>query len=168
MTAAFVWGAWFVGAPAVSRHPGPDAEPDPYPRTTGSTAERRGSRVPAVHARNEEGARDAAIDAGMAARDLELQYRPVTEVDLARFDLWTKQLLVDSGSVEADTGHTAGDVAALTRVWDRIAHTVDKSVARDIEAKLSSLEKAAKKEDVARAAGAATRLNKAIAGLQSA
>jgi hypothetical protein len=32
--------------------------------------------VPGVDARNAEGARDAAIDAGMATRDLELQYRP--------------------------------------------------------------------------------------------
>jgi hypothetical protein len=115
--------------------------------------------VPAVDARNAEGARDAAIDAGMATRDLELQYRPVTEIDRARFDLWSKQLLVDRASLEADTGHLAGDVAALTRVWERIAHTVDKASARAIETELNRLAKAAKNEDVAKAADAATRLN---------
>jgi hypothetical protein len=124
--------------------------------------------VPAVDARNPEGAREAAIDAGMAARDLELQYRPVAEIDRARLDLWSKQLVVDSSSLEADTGHIAGDVAALTRGWDRIAHAVDKPVARTIETELTSLEKAAKKKDVAKAAGAATRLNQALTGLQPA
>jgi hypothetical protein len=46
-------------------------------------------------------------------------------------------------------------------VWDCIAHTVDKSVARDVEAQLRTLEKAAKKEDVAKAAS--TRSNQALA-----
>jgi hypothetical protein len=104
----------------------------------------------------------------MAARDLELQYRPVTEIDRARLDLWSKQLLVDSSNLEAHTGHVAGDVAALTRVWDRIAHTVDKPAARTIEAELTRLEKASKKEDVAKSADAATRLNQALAGLRPA
>jgi hypothetical protein len=119
--------------------------------------------VPAVDERNDEGAREAAIDVGMAARDLELQYRPVPEVDLARFDLWSRQLLVDSGSVEADAGHVAGDVASLTRVWDRIAHTVDPSVRRDIGAQLRTLQRAAKKEDVAKAADAARQLRDTLA-----
>jgi hypothetical protein len=119
--------------------------------------------VPAVDARNDEGAREAAIDVGMAARDLELQYRPVTEVDLARFDLWSRQLLVDSGSVEADAGHIAGDVAALTRVWDRIAHTVDPSTRRAVEPQFQTLEQAAKKEDVAKAADAAGQLRETLA-----
>jgi hypothetical protein len=119
--------------------------------------------APAVDEHNDEGAREAAIDVGLAARDLELQYRPVNEVDLARFDLWSRQLLVDSGSVEADPGHIAGDVAALTRVWDRIAHTVDRSVRRDIEAQLRTLEQAAKKENVAKAADAAKQLRDTLA-----
>jgi hypothetical protein len=119
--------------------------------------------VPAVDARNDEGAREAAIDVGMAARDLELQYRPVSEVDLARFDLWSRQLLVDSGSVEADAGHIAGDVAALRRVWDRIAHTVDPSARRASAAQLRALGRAAKKEDVAKAADAAKQLRDTLA-----
>jgi hypothetical protein len=119
--------------------------------------------VPAVDARNDEGAREAAIDVGMASRDLELQYRPVNEVDLARFDLWSRQLLVDSGSAEADPGHIAGDVAAMRRVWNRIARTVDPSVRRDIEARLRTLEQAAKKEDVAKATDAARQLRVTLA-----
>jgi hypothetical protein len=48
---------------------------------------------------------------------------------------------------------------ALTRVWERIAHTFDKASARAIETELNRLAKAAKNEDVAKAADAATRLN---------
>jgi hypothetical protein len=124
--------------------------------------------VPAVQARNDEGARTAAVDVGLASRDLELQYRPVGEIDLARFDLWSRRLLGDSGSAEADPGHIAGDVAALTRVWDRIAHTVDPSGARAIKAELGRLQKAAKQEDVATAAERAKRLRQEVAGLQPA
>jgi hypothetical protein len=124
--------------------------------------------VPAVQARNDEGARTAAVDVGLASRDLELQYRPVSEIDLARFDLWSRRLLGDSGSAEADPGHIAGDVAALTRVWDRIAHTVDPSAARAIKAELGRLQKAAKQEDVASAAERAKRLSQEVAGLQPA
>ena len=119
--------------------------------------------VPAVDERNDEGAREAAIDVGMAARDLELQYRPVPEIDLARFALWSRQLLVDSGSVEADPGHIAGDVAALTRVWDRLAHTVDPSVRRAVEKQLRALERAAENEDVAKASDAAKQLRDTLA-----
>ncbi|MGH8977149.1 MAG: hypothetical protein ACRDV7_03660, partial [Acidimicrobiia bacterium] len=121
--------------------------------------------VPAVDAGNGEGAREAALDVGQAAMDLQLQYRPVAEVDRARFELWNKQLLVDSGSVEADAGHIAGDVAALTRVWDRIAHTVDPSSARAINAELGRLRKAAKHENAAKAADGAKRLHDALGEL---
>jgi hypothetical protein len=118
---------------------------------------------PAVAAQNAEGARAAAIAVGQASLDLQLQYRPVTEIDRARFELWTRQLVADSGRVEPDPGDVAGDVAALTRVWDRIAHTVDQSTANDIEAHLKELEAAAKKEHVAKAADGAKRLRDMLA-----
>ncbi|HMG25821.1 MAG TPA: hypothetical protein VKH36_03310 [Acidimicrobiia bacterium] len=122
--------------------------------------------VPAAAARNAEGTQQAAFDLGIASHDLELQYRPAGDVDLARFDLWSRRLVADSGSAEPDPGHVAGDVAALTRVWDRIAHTIDASAARAIGAQLASLERAAKKEDVAAAGRGAQRLRQKVAGLQ--
>jgi hypothetical protein len=121
--------------------------------------------VPAVQARNDEGARTAAVDVGLASRDLELQYRPVDEIDVARFDLWGRRLVADSGSAEADPGHIAGDVAALARVWDRIAHTLDPSSVRAINAELATLKRAAKRENVAKAADGANRLRNALVGL---
>jgi hypothetical protein len=120
---------------------------------------------PAVAAQNVEGARAAAVAVGQAAVDVELQYRPITETERARFELWTRQLMADSGAVAPDSGNVAGDVAVLTRVWDRFGHTVDEQAARDIEAQLKALEKAAKQEDFAKTAEGAKRLADTLTGL---
>jgi hypothetical protein len=126
------------------------------------------AQFPAVDARNTEGARVKAIAVGQAAVDLQLQYRPPTEIDRARFELWTRQLVADSRAVQPDPGNVAGDVTVLRRVWDRFAHTVDKFAARDVEAQLKTLEGAAKKEDVAKAANGAKRLADALSKLGNA
>jgi hypothetical protein len=123
---------------------------------------------PAVADQNVEGARGAAVAVGQAAADLQLQYRSVAEVDRARFELWTRQLVADSGAIEPDAGNVTGDVTVLRRVWDRFGHTVDKSVARDVEAQLKSLQAAAKKEDVAKAAEGAQRLFNTLAQVRPA
>ncbi len=121
---------------------------------------------PAVGADNPEGARNAALDVEMAALDLQLQYRPPTEVDLGRFGIWADQLAVDSASAEADPGLIAGDVTSLEWVWDRIAHTIDGAAADDIQSQLEDLRTAADDEDTAAAAEAAPLLVEAVAGLQ--
>jgi hypothetical protein len=122
--------------------------------------------MPAVEARNPEGARSAALDAQMAALDLQQQYRAPTEIDLARFGVWADQLLVDTASEEPDPGHIAGDVTSMEWVWDRIAHTLADTDVSDIEAQLEELRTAADDEDTATAAEAAPRLVDAVAGLQ--
>jgi hypothetical protein len=53
----------------------------------------------------------------------------------------------------------------LTRVWDRIAHSVDPSAVRAINAELATLKRAAKTEDVAKAADGANRLRNALVGV---
>jgi hypothetical protein len=121
--------------------------------------------LPAVEAHNPEGARSAAIAATRAALDLQLQYRPVTDVDLDRFALWADQLVVDSDSLEADPGHVAGDVTSLEWVWDRIRHTFDPSAVDDVEAQLEDLRAAADDEDTAAARDAAPALVDTIADL---
>lgn len=113
---------------------------------------------PAVDARNRVGASNAAIDVAQASLDLQLPYRPVPEVNLARFDLWARQVLVDAGSEDPDPGHVAGDVTVLEWVWDRIAHTLDESAVSDIEAQLGELRAAADAEDT----GAALDLARAL------
>ena len=51
-----------------------------------------------VRSRKATAARDAAIQAARSSFDLQLPYRPVAEIDLARMDLWAAQLLVDEAA----------------------------------------------------------------------
>ncbi|HYU38946.1 MAG TPA: hypothetical protein VEM59_03780 [Acidimicrobiia bacterium] len=124
------------------------------------------AQFPALDARNTEGTRANAIAVGQAAVDLKLQYQPATDIDRARFELWTRRLVADSGAAQPDPGNVAGDVTALRRVWDRFGHAVDKSAASDIEAQLKTLEAAAKKDDVAKAAEGAKRLSDVLSRVQ--
>ena len=121
---------------------------------------------PAVDAHNPEGTRHAALDVHMAALDLQLQYRPPTEIDLGRFGIWAHQLLVDTASDEPDPGHIAGDVTSLEWIWDRIAHTLDQTDVDDIEAQLDDLRTAVDEEDTTAATEAALRLIDTITGLE--
>jgi hypothetical protein len=124
--------------------------------------------MPAVEARNPEGARNAALAVETAGLDLQLQYRPPTEVDLGRFHVWANQLLVDTGSDEPDPGNVAGDVTSLEWIWDRIAPTLDEPDVNEIETRLDDLRTAADDEDTSAAARAAPRLLETIAGLRPA
>jgi hypothetical protein len=120
--------------------------------------------VPALAARNAAGTRRTVLDVAQAALDLELQYRPPPEVDLARFKIWAESTVVDGSSDEADPGQVASDIAALEWTWDRIANTVDEADASDIEAQLKALRAAADDEDTEAAATGATQLLETLAG----
>jgi hypothetical protein len=122
--------------------------------------------MPAVDDRNREGARDAALEVEMAALDLELQYRPPTEVDLGRFNVWAHQLAVDSASDEADPGHVAGNVSSLEWIWDRIADSFDQADVDEVGGQLGELRAAADDEDTDAAAEAAPRFVETVAGLR--
>jgi hypothetical protein len=65
----------------------------------------------AVRARDTTRARQAAIDVTQSTLDLELRYRPAYEVNLARFDLWAAQVLVDAAA--RDDAAVRGDVFTL-------------------------------------------------------
>ncbi|MBA2277239.1 MAG: hypothetical protein H0W06_05690 [Chloroflexia bacterium] len=115
----------------------------------------------AVDARDPAEIRQAAMDVERAGLDLQLRRREPAEIDLARFDLRARQLLVD---VEADDpGAVTGDVAALEWIRDRVAHTLDASTAEQIEAVLGDLRDAADAEDLSAANDAATRLRDLLA-----
>jgi hypothetical protein len=79
--------------------------------------------VAAVDARQPAEARQAAIDVARACLDLQLQYLPPAEIDLARFDLCIRQIMVDIAA--NDPGAVKGDIATLGWIWDRIAYTPD-------------------------------------------
>jgi hypothetical protein len=95
----------------------------------GEMPERLGARmskaldalVAAVGARDRQQASQAAIEVADAGLDLQLRYRPVAEINLARFELWARQLFVDAAARNAAGVH--GDVTTLAWIRDRIVLT---------------------------------------------
>jgi hypothetical protein len=108
------------------------------------------------------GARDrartgtAAIDVAQSALDLELRYRPQTEIDRARFELWARQIAVDGAA--GDMGGVNGDVATLDWVRDRFAHTVEPADMTSIDTHLEVLRDAVVDVDLHAAVAEAPRL----------
>jgi hypothetical protein len=103
----------------------------------------------------------AAIEAARIALDVALRYRPQPEVDLERFDLWARQLIVDSAAGDVDA--VAGDVATLTWIRDRLA--LDTAGAQTIGDRLQFLEAAADAEDTEAVAAASEQLREFVAEL---
>ena len=117
-----------------------------------------------VRSRQATAARDAAIQAARSSFDLQLPYRPVAEIDLARMDLWAAQLLVDEAAGVA--GGVGADAFALDYVRDRIRAAVDARDLTRINTELGTIQVAVVDEDLALAAAAAERLRRTLAELQ--
>ncbi len=69
-----------------------------------------------------------ALDVARAALDLRLRHTPIPDVDLARLDVWGRQLLLD-----ADAGRkaeVAGDIVAIGTIWDRTRGAVNDAAGR--------------------------------------
>jgi hypothetical protein len=117
----------------------------------------------AVDASDAAQTRQAAIDAARWSLDLQLQYRPPTEIDLARFDLWAAQLTVDAAAGGAAAVN--GDLFALDYIRDRILHTLDGADLTRINLQLEELQGAVSDGDLAAATDAAERLRDTIGQL---
>jgi len=76
----------------------------------------------AVAARSQERAGAGAIDVAQAALDLELRYLPPQEIDLARFEQWNRQLIVDARA--GNLGAARGDLVTMEWTRDRFADAV--------------------------------------------
>ena len=120
----------------------------------------------AVEARDAGLARQAAIDAAQVSLDLHLLYRPATEVDLARFDLWAAQILVDAEA--SDAAAVNGDLFTLDYIRDRILQTLDGAEVSRVNTSLEELQGAVDDEDLAAAADTAERLRETLAGIHAA
>jgi hypothetical protein len=114
-----------------------------------------------VAARKPAEARAAALRVAQNDLDLQLQHRPVVEIDLARFRLWARQLLVDTAA--DDPGAVAGDVTTMEWVRDRVRHTLDPATAARVDDQLGGLRAAADRNDVPAAAKAAPALLRTLA-----
>jgi hypothetical protein len=95
---------------------------------------------------------------------IQLRYRPPHEIDLARFELWTRQLLVDAAA--NDPGAVSGDVVTLEYMRDRFAHTLDGSEIRHIDTELGDLRATADDENLDAATDSAEQLLKILEQVQ--
>ena len=96
--------------------------------------------------------------------DLQLRYRPVTEIDLARLDLWAAQLLVDEAA--GDTEGIGADAFAMDYVRDRIWAALDAADLARVNTELGAIQVAVVDEEPGAAAKAAGRLRELLAGIE--
>jgi hypothetical protein len=118
----------------------------------------------AVREEEPEDARQAALDVAQASLDLQLRYRPVHEIDLARLTLWARQLLIDTAA--AEPGDIAGDAETLKWVWARVRHAVPPAAATRVDARLRDLQGAAREGNVEAAAKTAPALLATLTALR--
>ena len=108
-------------------------------------------------------AEGAALRIAQNEQDLRLLYQPVVDVDMARIDLWTRQLPIDVNA--DDSGLVLSDVAALDRVWERTKPAVEDPGA--VDAAMQKLRQAADAENLPAVDEAATELSQAVRGLHT-
>jgi len=116
----------------------------------------------AVQAQDIAEVRQAAVGVSRATLDFQLRYRPPTEVDLSRFKLWVKQILVDAAA--DDPAGVQDDVTVLEWSRARFAHTLSSSLRGQIDALVGELRAAADEEDLAEAADLARELQELLSG----
>jgi len=98
----------------------------------------------------------SAILAGESILDLQLQYRPVSEIDRGRFELWAYRVLIDATA--RNRGGVSGDVAAMEWIRDRFAHTLEPAERTELDTRLLALRIAADAGRLAAAGDHAIRL----------
>jgi hypothetical protein len=118
----------------------------------------------AVDARDAERTRQTAIGVAQWSLDLRLQYRPQTEIDLARLDLWAAQLTLDAAAGES--GAVSGDVFTIGYIRDRILNTLDGADVVRLDSEVQKLQVAAADGDLSAASDAAGRLSETLKPFQ--
>jgi hypothetical protein len=116
----------------------------------------------AVTGRDANSAHQAVIDVGRLTLDVQLLYRPVPEVDLARFGLWASQLQLDAE--EADDGAVNGDLFSLDYVRERIRQVLTADDGTRINALMEEIDGLVQDGDLAAVADAAEELRDVVAG----
>jgi hypothetical protein len=115
-----------------------------------------------IHAERGRRAAGAALTVASAGLDLALRYRPPAEIDLARFELRTRHLMLDAATRESDA--VSGDVTTLEWIRDRLA--LEGSQARAVSAQLRYLEAAAEAGEFDAVGRAAVRLRDTTSALE--
>ena len=118
----------------------------------------------AAAARDAARSRQAAIEVARLGLDLQLRYRPAAEIDLARFDLWAAQVLLDTAA--KDNAGLSGDAFTLVYIRDRLLGSVGGNDLPRINTELLALQIAALDGDFKAATAAAAQLREIVAELQ--
>ncbi len=113
----------------------------------------------AVNAQQQAESRQAAINVARASLDLQLRHRPVPDIDLALFDLWGRQLVVDVAA--GDRGAVVGDAAAIKWTRDRLAD----DVSPELDEQLAGLRAAAETGNLAAVIARSASLRTAVTRL---
>ena len=114
----------------------------------------------AVASLDARAARDSAIEVSRLGLDLQLVYRPVTEIDLARLDLWAAQMVSDAAADDADA--VSADSFAMDYVRDRLLEALDRQQLQRLNVELGAIQVAVIDRDLARAGAAAQRVRDEI------
>jgi len=118
----------------------------------------------AVAVRDARDTQEGAIETSRLALDLQLRYRPVSEIDLARLDLWAAQLLVDAAA--NDAAGVSADSFAMDYVRDRLLASLDEQQLQQVHTELGAIQVAVIDQDVGKAAAVAQRLRDEISAIQ--
>jgi hypothetical protein len=118
-----------------------------------------------VRVKDRTQARQAVIDATLRILDLEIRYLPTTQIDLARVELWTEQLLADSAVKDASAVN--GDAFTLFYLRDRILQVLTPEERTSVDTLIDRLQVAGADHDVAGAAAAASKLRRAITDIRA-
>ena len=86
-----------------------------------------------------------ALNVEQAGLDLLLQFSPIVEIDIDRFLLWTRRIIVDVQSEYADG--LKGDASTLEWIRDHIASSLDKTDVTSIDKLLKDLRGIVNDED---------------------
>lgn len=101
--------------------------------------------------------RQAAIEAARWTLDIQLRYRPVQDVDVARFELWAAQLRLDADAGDQDA--VRGDVFSLFYLRDRIQHGLPDGERTRVNDAVGTMQEAVVDGDLEVLRRAATRLD---------
>ncbi|MGH2597305.1 MAG: hypothetical protein ACRDH7_15280 [Actinomycetota bacterium] len=115
----------------------------------------------AVGARDLRRASHDAVELILADLDIQLRYRPSAQVNVARFNAWTRQLQVDATA--GDRSAVVGDVTTLEWIRDRILLAA--AAAGIIDDGLRSLEAQAAAGEFRAASAASVRLRQTLQGM---
>jgi hypothetical protein len=107
-------------------------------------------------------ARQAAIEVARWTLDLQLRHRAAVEIDLGRFDLWARQLVVDAAA--GDAAAVNGDYFALDYARDRIQHVLDEAERTRLNFALEELSGTVADGDLKAVADGARQLREVVAG----